>query len=71
MQEQLPVLLRVPEVAASLGVRPARVYALIANGTIPAVRLGRQIRISKHAIESFVDQGGKPLSGGWREDSAA
>jgi excisionase family DNA binding protein len=37
-----PRLLSTKEVAVMLGVRPGRVWELVANGDLPSVRLGAQ-----------------------------
>lgn len=47
--------LTVREAATILGIRPARLYELIARGTFPAIRFGRQIRISRSALERILD----------------
>lgn len=61
-------LLRVPHVARVLDVSEARVYDLIRLGLLPAVRLGRQVRVSEEALDKFIAQGGQPLPGGSHRD---
>jgi excisionase family DNA binding protein len=47
--------LRVREVAELLGLTPARAYDLIAQGELPAVRIGeRSIRINRRELERFL-----------------
>ena len=42
----------VPEVAKELRIPRTRCYALIAQGTLPAVRIGENsIRVSRHELE--------------------
>ena len=55
--EQVSVLLQVPR---------ARVYELAREGLIPAVRLGRQIRVSASALDDWIADGGRALPDGWR-----
>jgi excisionase family DNA binding protein len=55
-------LLTVPEVADRLRLRPARVYEIARKGVLPVVRLGRQVRISEHALQAWLDAGGSGLS---------
>ncbi len=50
--EQEKTWLKVPEVAELLGVPRSRAYELVANGTIPAVRISeRTIRVPKAELE--------------------
>jgi excisionase family DNA binding protein len=47
--------LKVPEVAKLLGVPRSRAYELVANGTIPAVRISeRTIRVHKVQLEKYL-----------------
>ena len=62
-------LLTVSEVAQYLQVTNDRVYELIREGTVQAVRLGRQVRINPAILQTFVDQGGAALPGGWKRQS--
>jgi excisionase family DNA binding protein len=50
--------LRVQQVAEVLGVHPQTVYAWIRRGLVPAVRLGRVLRVPAE----FVELGHRPLS---------
>jgi len=59
-------LLKAQDVAQVLDVTESRVYDLVRQGLLPAVRLGRQIRFDPATLESWVVQGGKQLSGGWK-----
>lgn len=62
-------LLRVPHVAQALDVPQARIYELIREGTLPAVHLGRQVRVSEEALWQFIENGGQALPGGWRREA--
>jgi excisionase family DNA binding protein len=55
-------LLKVPEVAKRLRVRDRRVNQLIAEGLLPAVHLGRQIRVDPDILEAWIRNGGRPLA---------
>ena len=61
-------LLRAEAVAEILDTTKPRVYELIRQGLLPAVRLGRQVRIAESALEEWVENGGAGLPGGWRWD---
>ena len=54
-------LLRMEEVAAFLDVTLARAYELVRQGVLPAVRLGRQVRVDPERLEQWVAQGGRAL----------
>lgn len=57
--EVQPLLLRIPEAAAALGVCRATVYRLIDTQGLPVVRLGRRaVRVSAAALEEWVQQQG-------------
>ena len=49
-------VLRPAEVAPLLGLSTGRVYQLIADGTIPATRIGRAIRIPRVAWEAWLEE---------------
>ena len=62
-EPEKPVL-TVREAAALLGVNVKTLYAEIAAGRFPALRLGRAIRIARAVITSFLEQGRVAPSGG-------
>lgn len=50
------LLFKVEEAAKSLGLSRSKVYELIAEGHLPAVHIGRTTRVTKDALDSFVEQ---------------
>jgi excisionase family DNA binding protein len=46
----------VHEVAAAIGLSEPRTYALIAEGSIPALREGRRIRVPRVAFERWLEE---------------
>lgn len=48
----------VDELSKRLSISRARAYELVRNGTIPAIRLGRQVRIDSELLEQWVAAGG-------------
>ena len=50
---------KVPEVAQQLHCGPRAVYALINDGKIPYLKLGRNFVIPKAAFHRWLDNGGK------------
>jgi len=63
-------LLTIPQVAERLQVSPQRAYEMARAGLLPAVRLGRQVRVSEEALEDWIRKGGKALPGGWRREAS-
>ncbi len=51
-------LLTIPEVARALNVSRARGYELVRRGLIPAVRIGRQVRVHPDQLERWMAEGG-------------
>lgn len=45
-------MLRASDVAALLGLSRSEVYRLIGRGAIPAVRIGRSVRVPRRWVES-------------------
>lgn len=50
------MLLRIPEVAAELGLARSSVYALIQAGELPVVRIGRAVRVPRVVLEAWVER---------------
>jgi len=51
-----PLLLSIPDVAASLGLGRSKVYELIAKEGLPVVRFGRSVRVSAASLQKWVQQ---------------
>ncbi len=47
--------LKVPEVAEVLRVARSRAYELVANGTIPAIKIGRSIRVPRRELDRWLE----------------
>jgi len=52
--------LKVPEVAEELRIARSRAYEMVANGTIPAVKIGRSVRVSRKELEHWLETSRKP-----------
>lgn len=52
--DNCPALLTVPELAAVLRVGRNTAYRLIDDGTIPAIKIGRQIRVYREDVIRYV-----------------
>lgn len=51
---QVPLVLSVPDMAGVLGISRNTAYDLARSGRIRTVRIGRQIRIPKAALQEFL-----------------
>lgn len=50
------LLLRIPEVAETLGIGRTKIYEMIATGELPTVRVGRAVRISVTTLQKWVEE---------------
>jgi len=50
------LLLRAEEAARALGIGRSKLYALLAAGELPVVRIGRATRIPAAALERWVEE---------------
>lgn len=55
LRENSPAFIAVPLAATILERTPARVYQMIADGTLPVRRFGRAVRLSTVAFLAFID----------------
>ncbi|WP_221828602.1 helix-turn-helix domain-containing protein [Neobacillus niacini] len=55
-------LLKMDDVARILDVTNDRAYALIRAGIIPAVYLGRQVRVEEEQLKEWIKKGGKSIT---------
>lgn len=57
-QEGTPqrLLLRIPEVAETLGIGRTKIYEMIATGELPTIRIGRAVRISVTTLQKWVEE---------------
>ena len=51
-----PLLLSIPDVAASLGLGRSKIYELIAKEGLPVIRFGRSVRVSATSLQKWVEQ---------------
>lgn len=54
--QSLPLVMKVDEVAAVLRVGLAAAYQLVREGTLPAVKVGRSLRVPSSAVLRFLDR---------------
>ena len=55
MDEHQHEWLKVPEVAEVLRIARSRAYELVADGEIPAVKIGRSVRVSRKALYRWLE----------------
>jgi excisionase family DNA binding protein len=48
-------LLRADEVARRLAIGKATAYQLMAGGQLPAIRIGKSVRVSERALNAWID----------------
>ncbi len=48
--------LKVPEVAQVLRIARSRAYEMVADGTIPAVKIGRSVRVPRKELERWLKE---------------
>ena len=49
-----PLLLKAPEVAKLLGLGRSKVFAMVAAGELPFIRIGRSVRVPREALEQWI-----------------
>jgi excisionase family DNA binding protein len=58
-----PLLLRAAEVAKLLGLGRSKVFAMLAVGELPVIRIGRSVRVPRAALEDWIAERTQPASG--------
>jgi excisionase family DNA binding protein len=63
-----PLLYRAEEAAKVLGLGRSKVFMMLARGELPCVRIGRSVRVPRHALEAWIRQqtentNGQPANG--------
>ena len=51
-----PLLLKAEEVAKLLRIGRSKVFAMLAAGELPVVRLGRLVRVPRAALEGWIEE---------------
>jgi len=50
------MLMRVPEVAESLGIARSMAYQMARDGRLPAVHIGKAVRVPRRALAEWIDR---------------
>lgn len=53
-EKEIPAIMNVQQLGAFLGVGRNTAYALVRSNQVKALRIGRKIRISRHAVLSYL-----------------
>lgn len=61
--DDLPAILTVDEAAAFLRIGRSSAYSAIAAGQLPAIRIGRKLRVSRDALARLVEGEANGLAG--------
>jgi excisionase family DNA binding protein len=56
MSDELSEILTIPEVAKYLRMSPSKVYYLVAQGAIPHLKIGRNVRIRRRDLDKWLVQ---------------
>lgn len=54
--DELPLTLRVEDLMPILGIGRNTAYELVRSGQIRSIRIGRQLRVPKEALQTFLIQ---------------
>lgn len=57
---EIPAVMRVPELGEFLGIGRNGAYQLVRSGQVKALRIGRKIRIPRHAVLQFLGVSEQP-----------
>jgi excisionase family DNA binding protein len=49
-----PAMLKVPEVAARLGISTSKAWELSRSGRLPIVRIGKSVRVPADALDKWI-----------------
>lgn len=63
MNDHSNLLLTVPEAATVLRISKNKAYELVRQRLLPAVHLGKNIRIPRQALERWIAEQSKPAAG--------
>ena len=58
-----PLLLTPAEAAKTMGIGRTRIYALLAAGDLPSIRIGRSVRIPVDQLRAWIDRRGVSPTG--------
>lgn len=60
------LLLRVPEVAATLGIARSLAYEMARDGRLPTVHIGKAVRVPRRKLEEWIEERAQAEEAGLR-----
>lgn len=54
-QDGSPLLLRIPEVAVTLGIARSLAYEMARDGRLPAIHIGKAVRVPRRKLEEWIE----------------
>jgi excisionase family DNA binding protein len=61
-----PMLLRIPEVARTLGIARSLAYEMARDGRLPTVHIGKAVRVPRRRLEAWIEDRAQAEAGGPR-----
>ncbi|HEV8280692.1 MAG TPA: helix-turn-helix domain-containing protein [Candidatus Limnocylindrales bacterium] len=55
-EHESPLLLRVPEVARTLGIARSLAYEMARDGRLPTIHIGKAVRIPRQRLEAWIEE---------------
>ena len=55
-ENESPLLLRVPEVARSLGIARSLAYEMARDGRLPVIHIGKAVRVPRRRLEAWIEE---------------
>jgi excisionase family DNA binding protein len=63
--DEQPLLLRIPEVARTLGIARSLAYEMARDGRLPAIHIGKAVRVPRRRLEAWIDERSEAESSGY------
>ena len=60
------MLLRIPEVARALGIARSLAYEMARDGRLPAVHIGKAVRVPRRKLEEWIEERARAEAAGLR-----
>jgi DNA binding domain, excisionase family len=54
-EHESPLLLRIPEVARTLGIARSLAYEMARDGRLPTIHIGKAVRVPRRKLEQWID----------------
>lgn len=54
--DESPLLLRIPEVARTLGIARSLAYEMARDGRLPVVHIGKAVRVPRRRLEAWIEE---------------